>query len=201
MTIEIDREKAAVYGITVDQIRQELFNAFGSRQVATIYHADQRLPGHPGDAADRFQREDPRPTSVAALCVLKTGAAGSIGRRSECGRATARADGRSAAGQPSGPAAVGDDLVQPRARLLARPGGRRDRADRARVRTLPATIVDRLPGHRAGVPGFAEGAGHPGAGGDLRRLRGARHPLRELHPPDHHHLRPAVGRHRRAADR
>jgi HAE1 family hydrophobic/amphiphilic exporter-1 len=39
MTVEIDREKAAVYGITVDQIRQELFNAFGSRQVATIYTA------------------------------------------------------------------------------------------------------------------------------------------------------------------
>ena len=37
MTIEIDREAAAVYGITVDQIRQELFNAFGTRQVATIY--------------------------------------------------------------------------------------------------------------------------------------------------------------------
>ena len=37
MTVEIDREKAAVYGITVDQIRQELFNAFGARQVGTIY--------------------------------------------------------------------------------------------------------------------------------------------------------------------
>jgi HAE1 family hydrophobic/amphiphilic exporter-1 len=37
MTIEVDREQAAVYGITVEQIRQELFNAFGSRQVATIY--------------------------------------------------------------------------------------------------------------------------------------------------------------------
>jgi HAE1 family hydrophobic/amphiphilic exporter-1 len=39
MTIEIDREKAAVYGITIDQIRQELFNAYGARQVATIYTA------------------------------------------------------------------------------------------------------------------------------------------------------------------
>jgi HAE1 family hydrophobic/amphiphilic exporter-1 len=39
MTVEIDREKAAVYGITTDQIRQELYNAFGSRQVATIYTA------------------------------------------------------------------------------------------------------------------------------------------------------------------
>jgi len=37
MLVDIDREKAAVYGITVDQIRQELFNAFGSRQIATIY--------------------------------------------------------------------------------------------------------------------------------------------------------------------
>jgi HAE1 family hydrophobic/amphiphilic exporter-1 len=39
MTVEVDREKAAVYGITIDQIRQELFNAFGARQVATIYTA------------------------------------------------------------------------------------------------------------------------------------------------------------------
>jgi hydrophobic/amphiphilic exporter-1 (mainly G- bacteria), HAE1 family len=35
--IEVDREKAAVYGVTIDQVRQELFNAFGARQVATIY--------------------------------------------------------------------------------------------------------------------------------------------------------------------
>jgi HAE1 family hydrophobic/amphiphilic exporter-1 len=35
--IDVDREKAAVYGITIDQVRQELFNAFGQRQVATIY--------------------------------------------------------------------------------------------------------------------------------------------------------------------
>jgi HAE1 family hydrophobic/amphiphilic exporter-1 len=34
MAIEIDREKAAVYGITIDQIRQELFNAFWARQLA-----------------------------------------------------------------------------------------------------------------------------------------------------------------------
>jgi HAE1 family hydrophobic/amphiphilic exporter-1 len=37
VSIDIDREKAAVYGITVDAIRQELFNAYGARQVATIY--------------------------------------------------------------------------------------------------------------------------------------------------------------------
>ena len=109
-----------------------------------------------------------------------------------------RAVGRAAAGQPSGPAAGGDDLVQPRARHLARPGGRRHQQARAR-RAAAGVDHHRLPGHRAGVPGFAARAGRADAGGDLCRLRRARHSLRELHPPDHHHLRPAVGRHRRAA--
>jgi HAE1 family hydrophobic/amphiphilic exporter-1 len=40
MTVEIDREKAAVYGISIEQIRQEMFNAFGTRQVSTIFTAD-----------------------------------------------------------------------------------------------------------------------------------------------------------------
>jgi HAE1 family hydrophobic/amphiphilic exporter-1 len=37
VTIQVDREKSAVYGLSVDQVRQELYNAFGARQVATIY--------------------------------------------------------------------------------------------------------------------------------------------------------------------
>ena len=37
ISVEVDREKAAVYGVSVDQVRQELFNAFGTRQAATIY--------------------------------------------------------------------------------------------------------------------------------------------------------------------
>ena len=40
MTVEIDRESAAIYGISIEQIRQEMFNAFGSRQVATIFTSD-----------------------------------------------------------------------------------------------------------------------------------------------------------------
>jgi len=40
MTVEVNREAAAVYGISIDQVRQELFNAFGTRQVATIYTPD-----------------------------------------------------------------------------------------------------------------------------------------------------------------
>jgi HAE1 family hydrophobic/amphiphilic exporter-1 len=37
LTIDIDREKAAVYGITIDQVRNQLFNAYGTRQIGTIY--------------------------------------------------------------------------------------------------------------------------------------------------------------------
>ncbi len=37
ISVIVDREKAAVYGVSVDQVRQELYNAFGTRQVATIY--------------------------------------------------------------------------------------------------------------------------------------------------------------------
>lgn len=37
VSVEVDRQKAGVYGVTIDQVRQELYNAFGTRQVATIY--------------------------------------------------------------------------------------------------------------------------------------------------------------------
>ncbi len=39
LIVDIDRDKAAIYGITQDQVRAALFNAFGSRQVSTIYTA------------------------------------------------------------------------------------------------------------------------------------------------------------------
>ena len=37
MSLQIDREAAGVYGVTQDQIRQELYDCFGSRPVATMY--------------------------------------------------------------------------------------------------------------------------------------------------------------------
>jgi HAE1 family hydrophobic/amphiphilic exporter-1 len=44
VTVEVDREKAGVYGVSIEQVRQELYNAFGSRQVATIYTAANDYP-------------------------------------------------------------------------------------------------------------------------------------------------------------
>jgi len=37
MSLEIDREAAAIYGVSVDQIRNELFDCYGNRQIGTIY--------------------------------------------------------------------------------------------------------------------------------------------------------------------
>ena len=37
MTVDVDREKLGVLGITLDQVRQQLFNSYGTRQIGTIY--------------------------------------------------------------------------------------------------------------------------------------------------------------------
>src|SRR5437588_1801872 len=39
MSLEVDREQAAIYGVSVDQIRNELFDCYGNRQIGTIYTA------------------------------------------------------------------------------------------------------------------------------------------------------------------
>ena len=77
MSIQIDREAAGVYGVSQDQIRQELFDCFGVRQVATIYTAinDYQV----------IQECDPKiqvdPTGLSKL-YLKTNLNGQVvGRR------------------------------------------------------------------------------------------------------------------------
>jgi HAE1 family hydrophobic/amphiphilic exporter-1 len=37
LTIDIDREKASAFGLSVDTIKQSLYNAYGTRQISTIY--------------------------------------------------------------------------------------------------------------------------------------------------------------------
>ena len=141
MTVDIDREKAAVYGVTVDQVRQELYNAFGSRQVATIYtpsndyqvilETQAGVPAEPGRSQPHLP-EDARTAQTVPLSAVTHFVP----------------HGRAAAGQSPGSAAGGDDLVQPRARLLARPGGRRDPASSSatsacRRRSRPASRARR----------------------------------------------------------
>ncbi len=123
MNIEIDREKAAVYGISIDQVRQELFNAFGSRQVATIYTPD-----------DDFQvilesKPEFQIRHFGALAYLPQDHERSVGAAG--GGDAAVGVGRPAPGQPPGQPAGGDALVQSGPRCVARPGGRRHPRHRA----------------------------------------------------------------------
>ncbi|MBK9081933.1 MAG: efflux RND transporter permease subunit [Rhizobiales bacterium] len=71
LTIDIDREKAAALGLTSDQIRQTLFNAYGSRQISTIFtqSADYAVIL---DSTKSFQND---PTAVGRLYVRATNGA------------------------------------------------------------------------------------------------------------------------------
>jgi HAE1 family hydrophobic/amphiphilic exporter-1 len=42
-SVELDRDRAALYGVTPEQIEQALYNAYGSRQVSTIYTANNEF--------------------------------------------------------------------------------------------------------------------------------------------------------------
>ncbi len=214
MTVEIDREKAAIYGITSEQIRQELYNAFGSRQVATIYTPSndyqvilESLPdvqADPSGLSKIYLKTNVNVTGGAAIGGDGNSCTG--GRRRRIGKPpgaddsafrghAALADGRAVAGEPSGSAAVGYHLVQPRSRLFARICGGCRKKHRTGIPTT-GNHCDGLSGNRTGVPGIAQRAGYPGAGGNLCRLCRPRRLVRKFHSSDHHHLRPSIRRHR-----
>jgi HAE1 family hydrophobic/amphiphilic exporter-1 len=95
MAVEVDRAAAAVYGVSVDQIRQELFNCFGTRQVATIYTASADyqviLECNPEFQAD--------PSGLSKI-FLKTNLSGGAGGN---GLVVAPGAGVNGTGNPTGP--------------------------------------------------------------------------------------------------
>jgi HAE1 family hydrophobic/amphiphilic exporter-1 len=97
MIVEIDREKAAVYGITVDQIRQELYNAFGERQIGTIF-----TPSNDYQIIMQSMPEFQTDPSALSKIFLKT-----------------RADNPAAAGAPGGGASGSGVLTGPSIPLSA----------------------------------------------------------------------------------
>ena len=189
VTVDLNRDQIAALGLTVDQVELALMSSYGSRQVSQIFAAD-----------DQYQvilQVDPRyQRDPAALSMLYVQGAGRQAGAAVGGRHDAP-DRRPAVGQPHRAVAVGDALVQP----APGHGARRRRRPRAgrRARDAARHGDGQLPGHGTGVPGLD---GRPRVGArarHLRDLRRARHPLRELHPPDHDPLGPAVGRLRRPA--
>ena len=83
--IEVDREKTAVYGITIDQVRQELLRRLRHPPGRDDLHGEQRLPGHPRSQAASsapirraWRRSSSRPTARAPRSA-RGGAAGTAG--------------------------------------------------------------------------------------------------------------------------
>lgn len=56
VSVDVDRERAAALGISVDQVRSTLYSAFGARQISTIYGAADSyaviLEAQPADRTD-----------------------------------------------------------------------------------------------------------------------------------------------------
>ena len=73
--IDVDREKAAVYGVTIDQVRQELFDAFGTRQVATIYTPSNDYQVIL-EAAPEFRAD---PSNLSQIFVKTNGTGATVG--------------------------------------------------------------------------------------------------------------------------
>ena len=190
LAVTLDREQIAALGLTVDQVE---LGAVVSVWIATDLadlRARRRIPGdHAGRAAVPAG-------SRGALDALRAGAGQQA--RSALGGRHDPPERRPAVGQPYRPAAVGHALVQHRAWRGAR---RRRRARRAaRARDAAEHGVGELPGHGAGVPGFDARPRLGPAARHLRHLRRARHPVRELHSPDHDSHGTPLRRLRRAAD-
>ncbi len=134
-----------------------------------------------------------------------------ICRRSICSSATGQAvpleavatlstGRRPGDGEPSGPASLGHDLLQPGARILARHRRRRDRRSSSARSTCrspspPATRATPRSSRQA-----LQGPGAAAHGRGARHLHRARHSLRELHPSDHDPVGPAGGGAGRARD-
>ena len=169
--------------------RRRSYNAYGSRQVSTIYTPTNqywvilellpRVPARPGGAR-RCSTSARRTGTLVPLDARRDA------RRTSVGPLTVN---------HSGQLPVGDALVQP-ARRASSLGDAVDAGRAAsRARRCPPTITHELPGHGAGVPVVARRAwAAPAHRRDPRHLHRARHPLRELHPPAHDPLRPAVRR-------
>ena len=190
LAVEVDRDTASRLGVSLAAIDQTLYDTFGERQVATIYGATTQYKVLLESAGAVRARAG---GAVAPLCAGRRRRAGAAQHRGALHR-----HGRAAHHQPPGPVSGGDAVLQPGAgRGAQRSGGADPPAARRAQRAGHRQWL--VPGNGAGLPGFAEVDTDADPGRDHRRLYRAGRSLRELHPPHHHPLGPALGRRRRAA--
>ena len=175
--IEIDRDTAGRFGITPATIDNALYDAFGQRIVSTIFtqsnqyrvilEADPKLQASLDSLSSIYlptSTSSSRPGQVP-LSAIAHGARGH----------------RAAADRPPRPVPVDHDLVQPRARRLARRRGRRHQAGAPGDRPA-AQRHHPVPGRGAGLPDLAVQRAAADPRRDRHRLYRAGRALRELHP-------------------
>ena len=175
VNIDINRDKASTLGVSVEQIEDALYSAYGSRQISTIF-ADTNQYQVILELKPEYQRD------AAALSLLYV--------RSSSG-ALVPLNVLARISQGYGPLSINHSGQLPSVTISfnLRPGYR---AGRCRGRAEPDG-----PRHAAGhdhrqLPGDGPGVRvlHPQPRAAARRrgaghLHRAGHPLRELHPPHH----------------
>ena len=191
VTVEVDREKSAVYGVSIDQVRQELYNAFGSRQVATIY-----TPANDYqvilETLPEFQQS---PNDLNSIYLKTTNGT------------TVPLSAVTHFVHTVGPLQVNHQGQQPSVTIsfnLA-PGFSLGQAvdeitKLERDDHLPATIATGFQGTAQVFQDSLRGQGILILAAIFAAYVVLGILVRELHPSDHHHFRPAVGRHRRDLD-
>jgi hypothetical protein len=194
--VEIDRDKAAALGVTAQQIENALYDAFGERQVSTIY-ADVAEYWVCFEVLPQFQLD---PDALARLYITSsmTGTNGvpNLVPLSAVANLT----------RSIGPTSISHVGQLPSVTIsfnLA-PGMSLGTAV-AQVQKiegdmhLPATITGSFQGAAAGFSIVGKRAGIPARRRDSGHLHHPRLPLRKFHPSADHFIRPAVGGIGRAA--
>ncbi len=185
------RHRRRASASTPQAIDDTLYDAFGQRQVSTIFTQLNQYRVIL-EVKPEFQQD---PDALAHIYVR------SASRRPgpALGLHALRARHRAARDQPPGAVPRGDALVQPRARRRrsATPSTPSTRAEREIG--LPPGVHAEFAGHGAGLPRVARERAAPHPRGAPHRLHRAGRALRELHPPGHDPLDAALGRRGRAA--
>ena len=187
ITLEVDREAARQLGIEMATVTQALNNAFGQRQVSTIYNAMNQYRVVM-EVAPRFAQG---PESLDQVYVVTA-----TGPRALVGVQPLHTDDGQRPHQPQRPVRLESMAFE-----LA-PGVSLSQAETAINRavsllTMPLSMQGRLQGNASLFRACrATSRRHPRHAAD--RLHRARRALRELRPPADHPLDAAVGRCRRA---
>ena len=164
-TVVIDRDTASRFGITPQLIDDTLYDAFGQRQVSTMftqlnqYHVVLEVDA--GVSAESADRSD----SIYVPIVARRSQV-PLSRRSRTSRHRSR---RRSSINHQGQFPVGDALVQSGAGRVAGRRGQGDRTARSADIGLPPSIQAEFPGNRAGVPGFARERAAADSGGARSR--------------------------------